>query len=124
MNKDDCQRVVDDCKALIAEEAPFRQQTPREKLFTLHSALSADALNLMKKKNMDYGGDTDPYRNFRLFGGLGILVRLSDKLARLRTFEERGKFSVEDEGVRDTIVDILNYAVLLYGYQLEEGKVK
>lgn len=47
---------------------------------------------------------------------MGILVRLGDKFARLQSFTENGKFFVEDEGVQDTIKDIINYAVLFAGY--------
>ena len=88
----------------------------REQLYALHKQLTDDALALMRKKNLDYAAEDDPYRNFRQFGRLGILVRMSDKQARLRTFTERGKFSVEDEGVADTVKDIINYAVLFAGY--------
>lgn len=94
-----------------------RVQTAREELFALHGALCADALNLMKKKNVDYAEKDDPYENFRLFGRFGILVRMGDKFARLRNYERNGKFSVEDEGLKDTIIDIINYAVLYFGYE-------
>lgn len=71
----------------------------------------------MEMKNKDYGADSDPFRNFREFGLLGILVRLSDKLARLRTFTERGELSVKDESVTDTIIDARNYLVLFEGFR-------
>jgi hypothetical protein len=66
----------------------------------------------MVKKNQDYAHQSDPFRNFRMFGTFGILVRLSDKIARLRSFEESGQFVVEDERLEDTLLDIINYAVL------------
>lgn len=88
----------------------------REQLLELHATLSNEARALMLNKNQDYGANSDPFRNFRQFGRLGILVRLGDKFARLRTFTENGKFFVEDEGVQDTIKDIINYAVLFAGY--------
>lgn len=95
----------------------FPKQSNREQLYALHAALTSDALALMKKKNVDYADADDPYENFRQFGRLGILVRMSDKLARLRNFEKNGKFVVEDEGLRDSIIDLINYAVLYYGYK-------
>lgn len=70
----------------------------------------------MTLKNRDYGANADPFRNFRQFGRMGILVRLGDKFARLQSFTENGKFFVQDEGVQDTIKDIINYAVLFAGY--------
>lgn len=87
--------------------------TPRNKLLNYHHALSERARRVMEKKNQDYGEDGDPFRNFRTFGPYGILVRLSDKLSRLRTFVERGSFQVNDESFEDTIMDALNYIILL-----------
>jgi anti-sigma28 factor (negative regulator of flagellin synthesis) len=84
----------------------------RDKLFNAHKELTDKAIKTMKAKNHDYASDADPYRNFQTFGLLGILVRLSDKLARLRSFTENGEVKVSDESVEDTIIDIINYAVL------------
>lgn len=75
----------------------------------------------MVVKNHDYAASDDPFRNFRTFGELGILVRLSDKIARLQSFIENGELMVKDESVLDTVLDITNYAVLFYGY-VEEKK--
>jgi hypothetical protein len=91
----------------------------RDDLLRLHGGLCDGARQLMQKKNEDYASDDDPFRNFRMFGSLGILVRLSDKIARLRTFEERGKFSVEDEAVDDTVKDVINYCVLYLAMRME-----
>jgi hypothetical protein len=91
----------------------------REDLYLMHQALASEALELMKKKNQDYATGNDPFRNFRTFGELGILVRMSDKIARLRTFLERGEFSVTDESCRDSILDLINYSVLLNGMLVE-----
>lgn len=93
----------------------------REELLSLHDSLCKEAKALMVKKNQDYGANSDPFRNFRAFGSLGILVRMSDKLARLQSYLENGKFAVEDEGVKDTVRDIINYAILFEGL-LEDGK--
>lgn len=93
----------------------------REELLAHHHQLCIDALDLMKKKNHDYAANEDPFRNFRMFGSFGILVRLGDKLARLTSFEENGEFLVEDEKLRDTVLDIINYAVLYDGY-INAGK--
>lgn len=87
--------------------------TPRNKLLNYHTTLTLQARQVMEKKNQDYGEDGDPFRNFRAFGAFGILVRLSDKLARLRTFVERGTYMVNDESFEDTIKDAINYIILL-----------
>lgn len=92
-------------------------QSAKGRLYANHTRLCHDALDLMVKKNHDYASIEDPYRNFRLFGKFGILVRLGDKFARLRSFEEQGELKCDDESIRDTILDIINYAVLYYGYE-------
>jgi hypothetical protein len=90
----------------------------RLELYNLHTKLCADALTLMRRKNADYATADDPFRNFRMFGALGFLVRMGDKLARLRTFVETGK--LENESVYDSIIDLINYPVLLAGYIASE----
>jgi len=79
----------------------------------------------MRKKNIDYAQEGNPYENFETFGLLGILVRLSDKLARLRRYVENGgKFAVEDEGRVDTVRDAINYLVLFEGMAQREAMRK
>lgn len=105
----------------VPGELEPKKLSPQETLFEHHRQLTAEALKLMTAKNHDYASDADPYRNFRTFGLLGILVRLSDKLARLRSFGEKGKLMVADESVHDTVLDIINYAVLYEGYLKTHG---
>lgn len=91
--------------------------TARDDLYALHQRTCAASLEVMKKKNVDYSTADDPFQNFRMFGRLGILVRLSDKLSRLKQFEANGSFAVESESLDDTIQDIINYAVLFKGFK-------
>lgn len=93
----------------------------REELLELHSELTRAAKWLMVVKNRDYASDFDPFRNFRRHGLIGINVRLSDKLSRLDNFEEKGVFAVSDESLKDTLIDIINYAVLYYGYVIDRN---
>ena len=90
----------------------------RERYLEEFQALTAKMLEITTKKNNDYGGSTDPFKNFRTFEELGILVRMSDKFARLQTalVEKRG-FQVSDESVEDTCLDLANYALLLLCYR-------
>jgi len=91
----------------------------RQELLAFHADLSRKARAVMEKKNQDYGRSSDIFANFRAFGTYGILVRMSDKIARLVSYEEKGHFAVEDEGLQDTIADIINYAVLYAAYPRE-----
>lgn len=88
-------------------------------LLDLHERVTTEARGLMKAKNEDYAHGVDPFRNFRRHGSFGVLVRLSDKLARLDSFEERGEFSVKGEAIEDTVKDIINYATIYLALKLE-----
>ncbi len=98
-----------------------KTMSERERLFALHDQLCREAKQLMTKKNQDYGKLKDPFNNFRKRGALGILTRLEDKVDRIDSFVEKGFNAVASESVRDTVVDLINYAVLLYGFLEQEG---
>src|SRR5207249_10854744 len=84
-----------------------------------------DARKLIVVKNADYSGvDGDPFRNFRRWGLLGIIVRLTDKVTRLETFVDRGDLQVKSEKVRDTVIDIINYAILFEGYNCDANRTR
>lgn len=122
VNNDLIGRMIGRLDWLMEERYIMEQgHMTRNDLLMLHTELTTCAKELMVAKNHDYASVDDPFRNFRLFGALGILVRLSDKLARLRSFLENGKLSVADESVRDTILDGINYNVLLMGMLIEQG---
>jgi hypothetical protein len=74
-------------------------------------------LALLRAKGRDYAGSQDCLLNLRLFGVLGIIVRLSDKFSRLETLTKAAGMgkpepAVKDEGIIDTLRDIRNYAYL------------
>lgn len=84
-----------------------------------------EALNLMRRKNADYAGSggENPFANFTRSEAMGLcstevgfLVRMTDKMSRLSSYVESGKLLVEDESVTDTLIDLINYSVLLAGY--------
>jgi predicted lipoprotein len=97
----------------------------REELFKHHEELSQTALQIMKKKNHDYAGNSgaQPFANFERCEAMGIcsteqgfLVRITDKVSRLSTFANAGKLVVDNEGYQDAILDIMNYCVLFSAY--------
>ena len=88
-------------------------------LFAIHDETCSTAKEIIQKKNQDYGADADALRNFRLVEQIGIpmpigiLTRLLDKMARLGKIITSGKQAVMDETVEDTIVDAINYLIIL-----------
>lgn len=79
------------------------------------------------KKSYDYGSAHDPLANIRngaAFVGIepwkGAMVRLSDKVTRLATYNRTG--SLHFEGVEDTLLDLASYALLALVLYREEQK--
>jgi hypothetical protein len=70
---------------------------------------SAETTSILIRKQMDYG----PRNIMDAPGGplVGLTVRLSDKLARLRNLIENGNGS-QFESLRDTLLDISNYGLI------------
>ena len=69
-------------------------------------AVQNAALTLFEKKNTDYG---DAFANF---GTIGVLVRLSDKISRAVSISKTSVTLVKDESLRDTLIDLHNYAAM------------
>ena len=65
-----------------------------------------EARQLFEKKNKDYGDA------FATYGPVGVLVRIGDKIQRLQSIHKRGITLVEDEKMRDTLIDLHNYAAM------------
>jgi hypothetical protein len=104
------------------EEELMAGTMTRADLILVHQELCQEALEVLQRKNQGYATSSDPFRNFRMFGGLGILVRLSDKLARLRNVEEGLSEGLSDESVRDSVLDAINYAILYWAYRKSLGE--
>lgn len=97
----------------------------RTELLKNHQELCRKAYEIMQRKNHDYAGrgGESPFANFTRCESMGIctteqgfLVRLTDKMSRLSSFVESGVLQVKDESVEDTILDVINYAVLFRSY--------
>lgn len=60
-------------------------------------------------KNHDYGDSV--HDTYMKYGITSFLVRLEDKLNRARTISSKSQM-VEDEKLKDTLLDMANYAIL------------
>ena len=65
-----------------------------------------EALELFKKKNHDYG---DAFADYDV---VGVLVRLGDKVKRCQSISKTGIQLVDGEKMRDTLIDMHNYAAM------------
>ena len=68
--------------------------------------IQKEALELFRKKNIDYGDA------FAKYGVIGVLMRIEDKLQRSISITKNGVNLVDDESIRDTLIDLHNYAAM------------
>ena len=68
--------------------------------------IQSNALDLFKKKNQDYGDA------FAKFGIIGILMRIEDKIQRAISVDKNKVTLVTDETIKDTLIDLHNYAAM------------
>ena len=68
--------------------------------------VQTEGLELFKKKNQDYGDA------FATYGPVGVLVRIGDKISRLQSITSKGIQLVNDESMRDTLIDLHNYSAM------------
>lgn len=92
-------------------------ETRIDQMVKVHS----EALELFSKKNADYGDA------FATYGTVGVIVRMGDKIQRLISVSNRGVALVDTESLRDTLIDLHNYAamgVMLLDEQREKISVE
>jgi hypothetical protein len=80
-------------------------------------AVLEEVKQLHLKKSLDYGADEDALMNIRDSADIinvepwaGAILRISDKMHRLRSFFRRGV--VEFDGIEDTLLDMCSYSAI------------
>jgi hypothetical protein len=68
--------------------------------------IQSTALELFRKKNIDYGDA------FAKFGVIGVLMRIEDKIQRSLSITKNGVNLINDESIKDTLLDLHNYAAM------------
>lgn len=69
-------------------------------------AVQDEALALFTRKNADYG---DAFANY---GPVGVIMRMGDKIQRLMSITKTNVQMVDSESLRDTLIDLHNYAAM------------
>jgi hypothetical protein len=80
------------------------------------SLVQKEALELFLKKNADYG---DAFANY---GPVGVIVRMGDKIQRYVSVSNSNVSLVNTESLRDTLIDLHNYAAMAIMLMDEEKK--
>ena len=91
-------------EAQVQAQTEVKPETP-DRIKQL-DIVQLEARQLFEKKNKDYGDA------FATYGPVGVLVRIGDKIQRLQSIHKRGITLVEDEKMRDTLIDLHNYAAM------------
>ena len=75
----------------------------------IHAEICKELNELYIKKNNDYG---DSFAKLRNEIPDAILVRIYDKYSRLKTLKHGKVQLVNDESIRDSIIDLANYCIM------------
>ena len=84
------------------DSSSSQQNTRIEQMKNIQST----ALEIFTRKNIDYGDA------FAEFGVIGVLMRIEDKIKRALSITKNGVNLVNDESIRDTMLDLHNYAAM------------
>ena len=68
--------------------------------------IQAEALELFKKKNVDYSDA------FATYGTIGVLMRINEKVQRAMSITSNGITLLNNESLRDTLIDLHNYSAM------------
>ena len=69
-------------------------------------------------KRHDYASKEDIFKNFRtcemadIPAWKGVAIRIGDKFSRLMSFVKQEELKVKDESIKDTLIDMANYALI------------
>lgn len=104
------------CKGMILKYNEKEKKEEEKKMITAmsnvekHEIILKELNALYARKNHDYG---DSFHQSWVKFGLPMLdIRLSDKMNRLDSFITGKELKVTDEAIRDTLMDIANYAIM------------
>tara|TARA_Y100000816_G_C26107220_1_gene588766 strand:- start:166 stop:546 length:381 start_codon:yes stop_codon:yes gene_type:complete len=89
--------IIDDNGPLVNNENDRLQQ---------YEKVHNEAKELFRKKNADYGDA------FSQYGAIGVVIRIGDKISRLNNIKKTQIINVDNETLRDTLVDLHNYSAM------------
>ena len=92
------------CDGCHYEDRPF---DPKTMIFLDYLESMKD---LYLKKNHDYGDSVS--KTFDEYGLVSFLVRMDDKMNRIKTLNKIQDTAVRGEKIEDTLLDLANYAIL------------
>ena len=76
----------------------------------IHGKVCKELTETYKKKNADYGNSFE--NSLDKHGLIAGIVRMDDKMSRLISLNSKNEQLVLDESLRDTLMDLANYAIM------------
>ena len=76
----------------------------------IHGKVCQELTETYEKKNADYGNSFEI--SLDKHGLIAAIVRMDDKMNRVTTLNKADEHMVNDESVRDTLMDLANYAIM------------
>ena len=73
-----------------------------------------EIVDLVERKNKDYGNSFD--KTINEYGMTAYLLRIEDKISRLKNLNKSNTQLVTDESQEDTLKDIMGYTLLMINY--------
>ena len=100
---------------------PITPNTKVNPKVKLHADVCRYLNDLYAKKNHDYG---DSFHQTFVEEGMAMArIRLGDKFGRFKTLSKSSGQQVSDESLKDTLLDLANYAIMtVMEMELQEGK--
>ena len=105
-NKDKLPEMIVDCVKIIRQVGAKSLLPEDAELF---NNITTDLLKTYIKKNHDYGNSFE--QSLDKFGLVAGVVRIGDKMNRIESLITK-KALVEDESIKDTLLDMANYCIL------------
>jgi len=85
-----------------------------------HEKVCQELTSLYDAKNQDYGNSFDDAIDE--WGLVSAAIRIGDKQKRLNSILRSGIVKVKSESVRDTLLDLANYAIMTVMY-MDRNKI-
>ena len=76
----------------------------------IHEKMCTEIHHMFTEKNKRYGNSFS--EQFEEFGILSLIIRLNDKMNRLKTLTKDPSIGVLDESIEDSLKDLANYAIM------------
>ena len=93
----------------VNKEVEFAKDVNKQRLLERHGEICDQLKDLRKRKGNDYGSVFED--TFSDYGLLAPIVRFRDKMGRIESLT-KVKQMVNDESIKDTILDLANYCIM------------